>query len=207
MDHPIGRNRFWVVRLGGLWPKWADRVTVADRVVRRSTVDPRHAQETCRPVRTSTIAASSRPTQARCPRWSRCRRAAGVGRVLSRRSDLLARPAFVRYERPGIIRSRLWRPSDGPTADPALVLAHLLEGLTPLKRKPDDRMPISIVDRFELGYEHYLRNGGKPPDCRFGRVTPSELLARQLDLRRGDGESPTESYLETRTIQRVRTFG
>ena len=86
------------------------------------------------------------------------------------------------------------------------MLANLLERLTPLKRPPDDRMPIGVADRFELGYEHYLRNGGKPPD-RFGRVTPSVLLARQLESRRGEGEPPTESYLETRTIQRMRTFG
>jgi hypothetical protein len=108
---------------------------------------------------------------------------------------------------PGIIRSRLWRPSDGPTADPALVLAYLLHGLSPLKRSTDDRMPISIADRFELGYEHYLRNGGKPPECHAGRVTPSVLMARQLEAQRGDGEPPTESYLETRTVQRIRTFG
>jgi hypothetical protein len=108
---------------------------------------------------------------------------------------------------PGIIRSRLWRPSDEPTADPALVLAHLLHGLTTLKRSPDDRSPIGVADRFELGYEHYLRNGGKPLDCRVGRVTPSVSLARQLEAQRGDGEPPTESYLETRTVQRIRTFG
>jgi hypothetical protein len=108
---------------------------------------------------------------------------------------------------PGVIRSRLWTPSNGPTAEPLLVLAYLLEGITSLARMPDDRAPISAIDRFELAYEHYLRNGGIAPRRTPGRCTKSIALARDLDRNRGEGEPPTESFLETRAVQRVREFG
>ena len=83
----------------------------------------------------------------------------------------------------------------------------LLEGIRPLHRRPGDHLPIAVVDRFELAYESYLRNGGTPPARHGGRCTPSIALARRIHRQRGVGEPPTESFLETRTVQRLREFG
>lgn len=113
--------------------------------------------------------------------------------------------------RPGVIRSRLWLPRTAAAnpervAVPHLVLAFLLEGLEPLPRWPGDTSPISISERFELGFESYLRAGNPMPSAAI-RGTPSLRLARALFAARGPDEPPTESFLETRTIQLLRRFG
>jgi hypothetical protein len=110
-----------------------------------------------------------------------------------------------------IIRSSRWMSSKRtiggyPVASDELVLAYLEVSLQPLPRWIGDRDPISVVDRIELAVEWLLRND-KPVGLVTLRATKTEQLVRQILLKRGLNEPPTESYAETRFVQQVRKFG
>jgi hypothetical protein len=114
--------------------------------------------------------------------------------------------------RHGVIRSRLWTPSEREIngiaiASDHLVLTHLLERLESLPRWLGDRHPIPPYERIELGFESFLRGGGVVPELQTGRRSETMSMIRTLMVQRGPNEPATESFLETRLIQLVRRNG
>ena len=135
------------------------------------------------------------------------------------------------------IRTKFWEPAvrqvDGyPIACDQLVLSYLLVGLRSRPRWENDSRPISPTETLELGVEFLLRSGytfteyalavGLPfLPIRSGprvwnqpkesspllRLTTSEAAVRDILVLRGPDEPPTESYLETRTVQQLRRGG
>lgn len=135
----------------------------------------------------------------------------------------------------GAIRTKYWRQSDReidgyPIACDEMVLSYLLVGLRSRPRWENDAWPITPVESLELAVEFLLRSGYTFAE--FGQVVPSAFLptqpkfpaactarvqlerlnvsgaaTRSVLLARGPHEPPTESYLETRTIQQLRRGG
>ena len=104
-----------------------------------------------------------------------------------------------------VIRTRHWTEpnmiGEVPVAPVALVLRHL-GGLPAVSDGLSDR------DRLELAVEHALRDelvGLDDLRVPFGRGSGDRLLQEILALR--GTEPATESYAETRALQRFRSFG
>lgn len=110
---------------------------------------------------------------------------------------------------PRIIRTRRWQEplvvAGELVAPPHLVLRHLGAHPRDLIGRGDRITP---ADRVELALEHCLRLGLVTIDqlSSGGGSQPGDLLLQQVIARRED-DVPTESYAETRAVQRFRTFG
>lgn len=110
---------------------------------------------------------------------------------------------------PRVIRTGMWRDPvmvDGvATAPHALVLRHIGTFPEDLRGRRDGITP---MDRLELAVEHALRlqEVTLQDIAAHGGSQPGDVLLRQV-LARRDDPVPTESYAETRAIQRFRPFG
>jgi hypothetical protein len=118
---------------------------------------------------------------------------------------------------PDIIRTRLWTPPvdiDGTLVAPvATVLRHLAwpsATVAPGTVTPGTVTPGTLdqLDLAELALEHALRERYITLDklvARGGNHPGDQLLRKVMD-RRPAGEPPTESYAETRAVQRFRSI-
>ena len=110
---------------------------------------------------------------------------------------------------PRIIRTRRWEEplivAGVAVAPPHLVLRHLGACPRDLIGRSDRITP---ADRVELALEHCLRLGWVTLDALSsgGGCQAGDLLLQQVIARRED-VVPTESYAETRAVQRFRTYG
>ena len=106
---------------------------------------------------------------------------------------------------PGVIRTRAWAEpvviDELRVAALSVVLRHL-DGMGTVGRLFED-------ERVELAVEHALRDGGVTIEkLRVGGgAAPGDVLLRRVLARRPPGEPPTDSYAETRAVQRMRSIG
>ena len=106
---------------------------------------------------------------------------------------------------PGVIRTRAWAEpvviDELRVAALSVVLRHL-DGMGTVDRLFED-------ERVELAVEHSLRDGGVTIEkLRVGGgAAPGDVLLRRVLARRPPGEPPTDSYAETRAVQRMRSIG
>jgi hypothetical protein len=110
---------------------------------------------------------------------------------------------------PGVFRTRRWFT---PVDVCGLVVAHPSIVLRTLGLQADVMCAvndgIAPIDRVELALEHAIRDKMVAPDQlrSGGGDSPGDLLLGRLLDRRGN-EPPTESFGETRAVQRFREWG
>lgn len=116
--------------------------------------------------------------------------------------------------RPGLIRTRHTPEVVQLNGRPVTAVADTLVDIgacsAPLQRWPGDRSPIGKLDRVELALESALRLGLVSLDelasvlDRSTRQRPGRAVLEAVLRRRPPGAPCTESYLETRAVQRMR---